>query len=236
MVDIHNHLIYNVDDGSKSIEESLNIIKGLYCIGVTDLIITPHYIYQTKYNSSRSNNLKKLEELKKVLKKENININLYLGNEIYIDNELDKILEYGDISSLNNSKYLLIELPLGREYPDYLDIFKNLIDKGYKVILAHPERYSIVSSDFNVIYDLKNIGVLFQTNLGSSIKEYGKDSKKILKRLLKEDLVFCVGSDIHHETNYKKYLKAIKKYIKYSKNKNIFEKFNKNSLDIINNK
>ena len=165
MIDIHSHILYGVDDGAKTIDESVDIIRNLYKNGITDIILTPHYIEYSSYNSNKKSNLEKLDSLKKKLKEEGINVNLYLGNEIYINNNILSLLKNGEISSLNDSKYLLIELPMSGKYDNYVEIFKELIENGYKVILAHPERYNTFKKDINLIYELKNIGVLMQCNI-----------------------------------------------------------------------
>ena len=84
MIDIHNHILPNIDDGSKSFEESINILKQAYESGVTDIIVTPHFILGSSYSSKVKDNETILKELKNKLKLENININLYLGNEIFV--------------------------------------------------------------------------------------------------------------------------------------------------------
>ncbi len=217
MIDIHSHLLYGVDDGAKVVEESIYIIKKLKSIGVTDLVLTPHYIDSSSHSSPHSINIKKLNVLKKMLKDENVDINLYLGNEIYIDREIDKLLEEKLITGINGTKNLLIELPMSGIYENYLDIFLDLIQEGYKVILAHPERYASFQADFSKLYELKDIGVSFQCNIGSILGDYGKHAKKMMKRMLKEHLVQFVASDIHHNKKDYNYIensrKIFKKYL-----------------------
>ncbi|MBP3635024.1 MAG: hypothetical protein J6J17_01005 [Bacilli bacterium] len=235
MIDIHSHLLYGVDDGSKSIEESVLIIKKLNKIGFTDIILTPHYINYSSYNSCKTNNSIRFQDLKIRLANENINVNLYLGNEIYIDDEIMDLLKNNTISSLNDSKYLLIELPMSGEHESYYDIFLDLINIGYKVILAHPERYISFQKDFNKIYELKEIGVLFQCNIGSILDEYGKKARKTIIRLLKEHLITFVSTDIHHEKkNYMFVENAKKKFRKYITEKEINDLFENNAKKIIN--
>ena len=227
MIDVHSHLLYGIDDGSKSIDESISIIKYLNEIGIKDIIITPHYINYSSYNSTKENNLMLLSKLKEEIKKNNINTNLYLGNEIYIDENISELIKNNIISSLNDSKYLLIELPMSGEKENYIDIFSDLINEGYIVVLAHPERYTSFQKDFNKIYELNDIGVLFQCNIGSIIGEYGKSPKKVLKRMLKEDLVFMFGTDIHHKKDDNNFLdkakKKLKKYISEEKLDDLLE-------------
>lgn len=149
--------------------------------------------------STRENNLDLLDRLKVELVKHQIPVNLYLGNEIYIDSDIIKLFKEGIISSLNDSKYLLIELPMSGENEIYYDVFLDLINMGYKVVLAHPERYISFQKDFNKVYELKEIGVLFQCNVGSILGDYGSPAKKTIKRLLKEHLITFMGTDIHHK-------------------------------------
>lgn len=216
MIDIHSHLLYGIDDGSKTIEESLSIIKELNKIGITDIILTPHYIKDTKYNSPKKENQKLLNNLKELLIENEINTNIYLGNEIYINNEIEELLKKNIISSLNNTNYLLIELPMTGEYEGYIDIFENLINEGYYVILAHPERYHSFQNDFDKIYELEQIGVHFQSNIESILGSYGKGAIKTVIRLLKEKKISFLASDIHHQKkDYKKWQKARKKILKY---------------------
>ena len=130
MIDIHNHLLFGIDDGSKSIEESLDILNDMSKCGYTDVILTPHYIDGSRYSNNRDDNLNRLELLKEELNKNRISINLYLGNEIYIDDDINEYLDNKIISSLNNTNYLLIELPMSGEYVGYQELFKDLIKKG----------------------------------------------------------------------------------------------------------
>lgn len=233
MIDIHSHLLYEVDDGAKTIDESIDIIKNLYNNGVTDIILTPHYIEYSSYNSNKKSNLIKLENLKQELKKNNININLHLGNEIYINNNILSLLKNNEICSLNDSKYLLIELPMSGKYDNYIEIFKELIENGYKVILAHPERYSTFKKDINLVYELKNIGVFMQCNIESILKIYGKDAYKTIKKLAKNKLIDFIASDIHHKKNYEYINKAITKLKKYYSDSEINNLLVNNQKDIL---
>lgn len=217
MIDIHNHLLYGIDDGSKSIEESIDVLRDLESVGYTDIILTPHYIRDSKYNHSANDNYKLLKELKNRIKENDININLYLGNEIFIDEGIFELLIDGEIYSLNGSKNLLIELPMNGEFPGYLEIFSDLIDKGCNIILAHPERYLSFQKDYNKVIELKQMGVMFQSNLGSLNGKYGKESKKLIKKLLKDKKVTFLATDIHHKkhdlNDFKKAKKHALKYV-----------------------
>ena len=235
MIDIHAHLLYGIDDGCKTVEESLKAIESLASMGITDIILTPHYIANSKYQSTKKENLERIKLLKNELKTQNIKVNLYLGNEIFIDDNIDILLQKKIISSLNDSAYLLIELPMNGEYVDYEEIFRELIGQGKKIILAHPERYFLFQKDYEKIKELEMIGVLFQCNIGSIIGKYGNNAKKMVKRLLKEKKISFLATDFHHPKDCIILNKALKKINKYLDQKE-YEKIMDNAKSIIINK
>ena len=236
MIDIHSHLIYGVDDGSKDMETSIDILNSLSKNGVTDIILTPHYITDTNYVSSKIDNIYKLIELKREIKKQGININIYLGNEIYIDPNILDLIKNNKMCSLNNSEYILVELPMSGNYPDYQDIIGDLLRIGFKVVLAHPERYITFQKDFNKVLEMVNMGVLLQCNIDSIIGNYGKEAKKTMKLILKNKLVSFVGTDIHSVKNDYSYIdKAKNKFKKYLTDEEINKVFIENARNIIGN-
>ena len=236
MFDIHSHLLFNIDDGSKSLDSSVRIITDMYERGYKGIILTPHYISDSNYDSNRKNNQKLLKELKEELIKNNIDIELYLGNEIFIDYDILKLLKNNTISSLNDSKYLLIELPMSGEFEGYIEVFTELMEKGYKVILAHPERYLSFQKDYKKVNELESIGILFQSNIESIIGNYGKRARKMVKKLLKDKKISFLATDIHHrKRDYTKWDKAKKKYLKYLTEEEYKKLTIDNPLKVINN-
>ena len=215
MIDVHSHILPCVDDGPKSLAGSVAIVRKLVGQGVTDIIATPHYVADTNYVSPKSQNQRVMAVVKRTLEKEGVKVNLYLGNEIYIDNSLLALLKAGKITGLNGSRYLLVELPLDEEYPNYNDILRDLMDAGYIVVLAHPERYSIVQEDYGVAKELYEMGVRFQCNIASILGKYGRGAKKTVKKLIKDNKIFTFGSDIHHAGKKDEILLAQKKLLKY---------------------
>ena len=213
--DIHSHILPGIDDGARTIEDGIDTVKWLVEQGVTDIITTPHYIHETDYDSPKSKNSKLLADLKKRLKSEGVRVNISLGNEIYINDKIPELIKAKKISPLNSSKYLLIEMPLDEEFPNYEDYFRVLIDEGYKVILAHPERYYVVAEDYEIVKRLHEIGVLFQCNAGSILGRYGKTAKKIIKKMAKDKLIFVLSSDAHRRGSKEYLVLAWKKLSRY---------------------
>ncbi len=217
MTDIHSHIIFDVDDGSKSIEESLELLKMLSSVGFNNVIMTPHYIEDTEYCSYNPEKLEKLNILRDEVKKHNIGINLYLGNEIFINDHIVEGIQEGKIYTLNNTKYLLFELPFHNQIIGLTDFVYELKIAGYVPILAHPERYSYFQNNYDLVDELKEEGLLFQCNYASILGYYGKESEKLLKYMLKNEYVDYLGTDIHHTSkayvidNFKKIDKMFNK-------------------------
>lgn len=233
MKDIHSHILYGIDDGSSSIEESINIVKGLVKRGYKDLILTPHYIEDTNYNSSNKDKEKRLQELKKRLKEEKIDINLYLGNEIFITDNIYDLLDKKKVSTLANSRYVLIEFSLYHKLSNDSDILLDLLNTGYIPVLAHPERYEYYQETIEYFKDLVNRGVLLQGNLFSLL---GTKRKKVLTKLLKENLIHFLSTDIHKKEDLillDKSLIELNKLLPWDKQQ---ELLNTNISNVISNK
>lgn len=217
MKDLHSHILYGIDDGSKDLDVSLDILRDAYKNGVTDILVTPHYIEDSKFNCNNKEKMKILNKLKREMKKEKISVNLYLGNEVYINDNILNHIKNKEISTLNGSKYVLIELPMGRMYHNTKDIFFDLIRNGYVVVLAHPERYRYLQDNMGLVDEFIEMGVLLQGNYRSLFGYYGKDAKKTLKKLIKTHRITFIGSDIHRNDDF--YMKKLEKKItKLTKN------------------
>ena len=147
MIDLHSHILPNIDDGSRSLEESIEIIKQAVSNGVTDIIVTPHFILGSSYNKEKKENKKLLAELQEKVKNENIDINLYLGNEIFVDIEMVSLLIKKKISSLNDTRYVLFELPMNSKYKNIRKTLFDLQSAGYIPVIAHPERYRVIKEN-----------------------------------------------------------------------------------------
>ena len=212
MKDIHSHLLFGIDDGCKDINESISLLKEAEKQGVTELMITPHYIEESKYNCNNEEKQKLFNQLVEKTKEENINIKLYLGNEVFINDNFLKLLKKKEIKTLNNSKYVLLEFPFGNMLYNTKDIIYELVVAGYVPILAHPERYRIFQRHPDHIEEYLRMGVLLQGNYKSLFGKYGREAKKTLIYLLKKHQITFLGSDCHREKDFK--IKKLKKKLK----------------------
>ena len=209
IIDIHSHVLYGVDDGSRALEESLEIIEYLKSTGIYDIVLTSHYIKDTKYDSDVEKRSKIINNLKNKITDKNVNI--YLGNEVFICDEVIDLYKRKQITTLNNSKYMLIELPLSNNFKNYQNVLCDITDNNIIPIMAHPERYKFIQKDKERINELIEYGCLLQCNIDSLTGKYGNDAKKIMKWLLKHDLVSFVATDTHRVGNSKELEKAYKK-------------------------
>ena len=167
MEDIHSHLLYGIDDGSKSIEESISILKDMQDLGIDQLVLTPHYVEGSKYNCNNHDKKKLYQELVQKCQEEGIKITLYLGNEVFITPNIIELLEKGEITSINNSRYVLFEFPLRQIYHNTRTIISQLVSNGYVPILAHPERYETFQEYPEAVEEYLRMGVLMQGNFPS---------------------------------------------------------------------
>jgi len=193
-VDLHSHLLPGIDDGVRTLEESLAIIKKFKSLGYTKLITTPHIISDS-YANTKEIIQEKLAVVQEALKKEQIDISIEAGAEHYIDMDFLELIKEDKVVPFCN-KYLLFETSYTTK-PFILEeaIFEMKV-KGYTPVLAHPERYRYMYDNMMAYNELKDLGVLFQMNIKSLKKSSGSVYKTALK-LLNLGLVDFVGSDAH---------------------------------------
>ncbi|MBK9017039.1 MAG: histidinol phosphatase [Saprospiraceae bacterium] len=194
--DMHSHMIPGVDDGSDSVETSLELLRGFVDLGYKKIITTPHT--RPDYFPNSQAELKAgLERLKPTLAAANLSIEVEMASEYFVDYEF---LQQQDINNLLtfSGKHLLIELSTYQAPPNLFDTIFQLKIKGYQLILAHPERYGYYASDFEQFEKLKDFGCQFQVNLLSLTGSYGKPTRDLAMKFFKQKMVDFLGTDMHH--------------------------------------
>lgn len=233
--DLHCHLLYGIDDGSKSIEESITLLKEMEKEGISECILTPHYIEESEYQCNNKNKKTLFNKLVKKAKEENISIKLYLGNEVFITSNFIELIKKGEIQTLNNSKYLLFEFPVRHIYNNTGIIINELVSNGYIPVLAHPERYYIFQKHPELLEEYLRSGLLLQANFTTLFGKYGKKAEKTLKFLLKKKWITFIGSDTHHDVKFNS-KKLKKKLLRLTKDKEYVEALLYKNFDkVINN-
>lgn len=209
MIDFHTHIIPNIDDGSRSVEETFNLIKEAKEAGFEGIILTSHYI-ENYYETEAKERDVWVNAISDSLKAKGIETNLYIGNEIYLSENIMNLLINRKASTINNTSYVLFEMPLNAEPMNLYDVIYSLQENKLVPVLAHPERYSFVQREPELIYDLIEKGVLMQSNYGSILGQYGENAKMIVKKFLENDMIHFLGSDVHRQnTIYKKIPQAL---------------------------
>jgi len=194
--DMHSHLIPGIDDGAKTIEESLEMIRELQQLGYSKLITTPH-IMGDQYKNTPEIILGGLEKLREALKKNGIPVELSAAAEYYFDFEFESKVENKELLTFGDN-YVLFELSYLNQ-PEHLDgiIFK-MRTAGYNPILAHVERYPYWYNSPEQYEKLIDAGVLLQLNINSLGGQYSPQTRKIAQMLIDKNMIDFLGTDCHN--------------------------------------
>lgn len=212
MVDIHTHILYGLDDGSDYLEKSLNMLEIAYRSGTDTIVLTPHCNVPNLFDNYYNHNLiKHFENFKK--EASNIPVKLYLGMEVYSTNNLPELIHRNMITTINESRYLLLEFPFECNAAWATHILEQVSETGLIPIVAHPERYYCVQRYPHMIFDWVFSGCLIQANKGSVSGKFGSAVQDTVHRLLKHNLVHFIASDSHSDTYRTPYMADVYEHI-----------------------
>lgn len=196
--DIHCHIIYGVDDGSKTMEQSMNMLKIAYDEGTRNIIFTPHY-HKGYYKADRTLVKEHFAKLRQEVAKSFPTMSLYLGNEIYFAEDSLEDLEKNLIFTLADSRYVLLEFSTSVEFSYIMKAIRGALQYGYIPIIAHVERYSCLLEDIDLIEEMTDQGAYIQINASSVTGENGRKTKSFVKKLLKYQWVSFIATDAHRD-------------------------------------
>ncbi len=211
--DLHSHLIPSIDDGSKSLDQSIDILGQLQELGFKKVITTPH-IMSHRFANTQEIIYAGYKLLKSELLKQNIDIELEVAAEYYYDEYFLELINKKDILTFGDN-YVLFELSYNVKPFAIEQMVSKLLEAGYKPVLAHPERYTYYNSESHY-RALKEMGLLFQINAISTQNFYGKKVKKAVEKIIDLGIVDFIGSDIHSQAYLDTFSKSLKSKI-YSK-------------------
>jgi len=200
--DMHSHLIPAVDDGSRDEGESLALIRGMMELGFEKLITTPHVMQDMYPNNPQTIGMGYDEIIRNIPvgEKEKINTTtLRTGAEYFLDDHVLTLMENNEPLMTIKDKMVLVEISFASPPLGLKEMIFDLQIKGYQPILAHPERYTFYHRTPSTYRDLKDTGVLFQSNLLSFSGYYGGSVKNAAEFLANENLLDLLGTDLHHE-------------------------------------
>jgi len=194
--DLHSHLIPGIDDGSKNLDDSLDMLKRFSELGYKKVITTPH-VMSDFYKNTPEIILGGLKKVKQGIKDAGIEIEIEAAAEYFLDFHFEALIEQKDLLTFGDN-YVLFELPFSMEPPRVKETIFNLQTQNYKPIMAHVERYPYYFNNFEKIQDFKNRGCLIQLNINSLSGQYGPAVKKMAEDMIDRDLIDVIGSDCHH--------------------------------------
>jgi len=194
--DIHNHLLPGVDDGPKKFSEAIKICKIAESQNTKSVIVTPH---RKDVNENLSVQIIKdiVLEINQTLKEDKIDIDIKLGMENHIDLGLLRDIEEGKALTLNDSGYILVEMPWEGRPPYIEDIINNLLSCGLTPVLAHPERMHLFEEEPNLLFDFVQMGCLTQLTASSLYGKFGNTALNNSIDIMEHGLAHVIASDTH---------------------------------------
>ena len=217
--DMHSHLLPGLDDGLKTLEDSVRFIQELHALGYRKLICTPHILNGVHDNTPQTI-LPALDLVREELKKQNIPVILEAAAEYMVDHEFEQLLEKNEPLLTFGGNYILIEMSYVAASPNIKNVIFQLKLAGLQPILAHPERYNYYHHNLDAYTDFKDRGCLLQVNFLSLSGYYGPHVKQIAEKLMEKGMIDFIGTDMHHENH----LHALKKFITHKSFKTVIQK------------
>lgn len=198
--DIHCHIIPNVDDGSGSFNDSVEMASIAAKSGIKGIIATPHCNIPGSFDNYWSDTFNStIRQLNDKLCKDKISVTVYPGQEIFYSGDVVSLLKSGKLITLNNSDYVLLEFDFKTMESEVVSAVRKLCSEGYKTIIAHPERYGFIYENPDSIYKLRTMGAYVQINGDSITGKLGLKPMQASLYFLKNRLADIVASDAHSQ-------------------------------------
>lgn len=197
MIDIHSHVLFDMDDGAEDIETSVELCRDSYMNGCDSLVLTPHFFDYSHLEDFIEERDMRITLLREALEKENIPLELLPGAEVFLS---DRVFGADNLDELtiNGTKYLLCEMPLTPfDTHNVIRWFDELIDRSYVPVLAHPERYYEFHQNYDLIDELIERNIIFQVNIDSLIGENGFLAQEMSVDMISRDIAKIIASDAH---------------------------------------
>lgn len=195
MIDLHCHILPGLDDGSESLEESLEMAALAADQGIRHIAATPHCI-----TGSAREVRSCVAMLQELLQEERIPVQIYPGMEIFGTYDTARLLREKKLLTINDSRYVLIEFSFHTDGEEETEILHSVLSAGYTPLVAHPERYDYISRRPELINLWKQMGCLFQVNRGSLLGRYGLHAKQMSMELVRRGFATVVATDAHSPT------------------------------------
>lgn len=200
LLDLHCHILPDVDDGPATLDDSLALAQALLENGFSEVVATPHYT--DDFSGDYTNHIhNQYALLKDALTQAQLPLTVHLGAEVLLQPAVAEMARKKSLPVMGGTNYILLELPFYQPLPPYLQhTLFTLQAMGYRPILAHPERVEALKDNLEEIYNLTQLGVLLQVNLGSFSGIYGKRAQRTARRIIGNGLAHFLATDSHDTT------------------------------------
>lgn len=200
MIDIHSHILPGVDDGAQMEKDSILMAEAAVEQGIHTIVATPHHKNGT-FDNTKDSILTLVSILQELFVQEDIPLTVLPGQEIRINGDMLDDMEKGELLTLNETKYIFVELPT-QDVPRYTkQMLYNLQVAGYTPIIVHPERNEVLLEEPDKLYELVRKGALTQVTAGSITGAFGKTVQKFTMQILEANLTHFIASDAHNTTS-----------------------------------
>ncbi|MFS0562937.1 CpsB/CapC family capsule biosynthesis tyrosine phosphatase [Terribacillus sp. 179-K 1B1 HS] len=198
MIDIHCHILPGVDDGARTMEDSIAMARSAIAQGIHTIVATPHH-RNNQFDNYRVDIMSRVDELNRKLREENIQIDILPGQEIRIYGDLiDGVITEEILPVNSNTPYILVELPTST-VPKYTNkLLNNLQVEGFTPVIVHPERNSELLTKPDKLYELVKSGVLTQVTAASLLGKFGKKIRNFSHEIVQSNLTHLIASDAHN--------------------------------------
>ena len=214
MVDIHSHILPGVDDGSQSMDTSIEMLLLSAGSGVDSVVATPHCNIPGEYDNYAGPDMDRLwERLVREAQRANVNVRLYRGMEVFATPELPELLRDRQVWTINDTRYFLTEFSFGEDPEFCRKVLDRCLQDGFCPVIAHPERYLFVQDDPQIAFDWCVSGCALQLNKGSFLGRFGPGPRITAERLVEHGLAACVASDAHSAYQRSTHFGEIRNYI-----------------------
>lgn len=212
-IDIHSHILPDVDDGAEDMRMSLCMLKIAVRNGIRKIILTPHN-KPGRHNEDSENIAMMVARLQRFCVECKFPVQLYTGNELYYRSDLSDRIALGKAMTLADSSYILVEFNPMDDYDYIRHGLYQLMTEGYRVILAHAERYDSLQNRIERLQELIDMGIYIQLNADSIMGDNGYQTKKFTRLLLKNKMVHFIATDAHNDKKRSPELEDCAKYLK----------------------
>lgn len=234
MIDLHCHILPGIDDGSQSMDDTLDMARAAVDEGISHIVATPHHNLR-QFQNPKTEVAKLTSQVNKVLNDHSIPLIISAGQEVRLSGNLIELIDGGEIAFLDDKEsYLLVEFPTSR-VPEYTNhIFFELYNREITPVIAHPERNHSILENPDILYDLVNGGALAQLTASSYTGHLGKKLEKYSKQLIEANLVHVIASDAHNVDSRPSHLAQAYTKLKKEYGEDIAEQFELTTQSIFN--